>query len=105
MISNKGGRRYLPYAFTEQSVAMLSSVLNSETAIAVNIAVIRTFVQMRQFAMGNQELKDYLQQLEGRYDDSFKEIYQALNLLLNQKKDKADFNDRERIGYKLQNPL
>ncbi len=99
--SNKGGRRYLPYAFTEQGVAMLSSVLNSETAIAVNIAVIRTFAQMRRFAMGYQELKDYLQQLEGRYDDNFKEIYQALNLLLAQKTSEADFNSQERIGYKL----
>lgn len=52
--------------------------------------------------MGYQELKDYLQQLEGRYDDSFKEAYQALNLLLEQKTKDIDFNNRERIGYKSQ---
>ncbi len=62
--SKRGGRRYLPYAFTEQGVAMLSGVINSETAIDVNIAIMRAFVAIRQFALGyaeiNKKLDEYM---------------------------------------------
>ncbi len=72
----------LPFAFTEQGVAMLSSVLNSERAIEVNIIIIRTFVLIRQYALNFKELQEKIQKLEKKYGKNFKEIYTALNLLL-----------------------
>ena len=68
VISRWGGSRYQPYAFTEQGIAMLSSVLNSEKAIQVNIAIMRAFVLMRQYALNIQELALKIQELEKTYD-------------------------------------
>jgi hypothetical protein len=79
--SNRGGIRYLPYAFTEQGVAMLSSVLRSETAIEVNIQIIRAFILIRQnallFAEINRKLEDFIQDTNLQFND----IYQALKEL------------------------
>jgi flagellar capping protein FliD len=90
----------LPFAFTEQGVAMLSSVLNSQKAISVNIAIIRTFVYIRQYALSHKDLTEQLKKLEERYDRQFKDIYEAINYLL--KKDKQDIEqkNRRRIGFK-----
>ena len=74
--------KYLPAAFTEQGVAMLSSVLNSEKAIEVNIIIIRTFVLIREFALNYKDLQRKISKLEKKYNNNFKEIFQALNLLL-----------------------
>jgi hypothetical protein len=98
--SKKGGTRYLPFAFTEQGVAMLSSVLNSEKAIEVNIIIIRTFVLIRQFALTYKELQQKISKLEKKYNNNFKEIFQALNVLLADKQQQEDFSKRERIGFK-----
>ena len=93
--SNKGhgGRRYMPYVFTEQGVAMLSSVLNSEKAIQVNIQIIDTFVRLRQFALENKELANRLAELEHYfiehckdYKSDMREIYQAIDLLMDRTK-------------------
>ena len=73
--SNKGGTRYLPYAFTEQGVAMLSGVLNSEKAIEVNIAIIRTFILIRQQIAGYEELSKKIKQVEKKYNKNFKEVF------------------------------
>ena len=62
--SKRGGRRFMPYVFTEQGVAMLSSVLQSEQAISINIQIMRTFVQIKQFALENKELTKRFQELE-----------------------------------------
>jgi len=67
----RGGRRYLPYVFTEQGVAMLSTVLNSERAVKVNIEIMRTFVRLRQMLASNAELSRKLQALEKKYDSQF----------------------------------
>ncbi len=96
----RGGIRKMPYAFTEQGVAMLSSVLNSEKAIEVNIAIIRTFVLIRQHALSHKDLQDKLQKLEKKYNKNFKEIYAALNLLINDKEVKDAQANREPIGFK-----
>ena len=64
----RGGRRYLPYAFTEQGVAMLSSVLRSSRAVQVNIAIMRTFVRLREMLLSNTELARKLAALEDKYD-------------------------------------
>lgn len=98
--SKKGGTRYLPSAFTEQGVAMLSSVLNSEKAIEVNIIIIRTFVLIREFAITYKDLQQKITKLEKKYNSNFKEIFQALNLLLADKQQQEDFSKRERIGFK-----
>lgn len=94
--SNRGGTRYLPFAFTEQGVAMLSSVLNSERAIEVNIGIMRAFVAIRRYALTYTELSQRLTELEIRSEDFEK----ALVLLLQDRKDKKDWEKRERIGFK-----
>ncbi len=77
--------KYLPYAFTEQGVAMLSSVLNSEKAIQLNIIIIRTFVLVRQHLLNYEELQGKIKKLEKKYNKSFNDIYKVLELLLNDK--------------------
>lgn len=98
--SNRGGTRYLPYAFTEQGVAMLSSVLNSEKAIEVNIAIIRTFVLIRQQSMHFTELSKKIKQLEKKYNANFKEVFKALDFLIAEKQQQQDIKHRKRIGFK-----
>ena len=78
----KGGTRYLPYAFTEQGVAMLSGVLRSERAIAVNIEIIRTFVRLRRLMASNSELARKLEDLELKTDEPFALVFETLNKLV-----------------------
>ncbi|MCC6835405.1 MAG: ORF6N domain-containing protein [Cytophagales bacterium] len=85
----------LPYAFTESGVAMLSSVLKSKRAVSVNIAIIRSFILLRKIAANYKEIMDKLNELENRYDNKFKEIYKAINYLINPP-DKV----RRQIGFK-----
>lgn len=77
-----GGRRYPPYAFTEQGVAMLSSVLRSERAVRVNIEIMRAFVHLRQMLASNQELSRRLDELEQKYDQQFKAVFDAIRRLM-----------------------
>ena len=98
--SKRGGTRYLPYAFTEQGIAMLSSVLNSEKAIEVNIAIIRTFVLLRQYALTYEELNEKIKQLEKKYSNNFKEVFKALDYLIAAKENEQDLKNRKRIGFK-----
>ena len=88
----KGGVRKFPYVFTEQGVAMLSSVLRSDKAIQVNIAIMRAM--MRQYAMNFKDLKDKLDELEARYDNKFEDIYEVLDQLVSAK------NECKEIGFK-----
>jgi hypothetical protein len=74
-----GGSR--PYAFTEQGVAMLSSVLTSQRAITVNIAIMRAFVRMREMLLDHQDLLRKIQDMELRYDDQFREVFDAIRAL------------------------
>jgi len=78
----RGGRRYNPYAFTEQGVAMLSSVLRSRRAIHVNIAIMRTFVKIRYMLVSNEDLARKLVALENRYDAQFKVVFDAIRELM-----------------------
>ena len=80
--AGRGGRRTLPYVFTEQGVAMLSTVLNSERAIAVNIAIMRTFVRLRQILATHKELAAHLAALEKKYDQRFKVVFDILKQLM-----------------------
>ncbi len=90
----------LPFAFTEQGVAMLSGVLKSQKAIQVNIAIMRAFVFMRQYALSHKDLTEKLKEIETKYDKNFQDIYQAINYLIGEKEQEADFKDRKRIGFK-----
>jgi hypothetical protein len=81
----RGGRRYLPYAFTEQGVAMLSSVLNSERAVQVNIAIMRAFVKLREILTTNEDLARKFEALEarvGNHDEQITEILEAIREML-----------------------
>lgn len=99
--SNKrGGIRYLPFAFTEQGVAMLSTVLNSEKAINVNISIMRAFVFTRKYALTHKELTKKMSELERKYNKKFKDVYEVLNYLLNKDKLDGEQKKRKRIGYK-----
>ena len=92
--------KYLPFAFTEQGVAMLSSVLNSQKAIDVNIAIMRAFVYVRQYALSHKDLTEQLKKLEDKYDTHFKDIYEAINYLLKKDKQEVEQKTRRRIGFK-----
>lgn len=81
-IEQRGGRRYLPLVFTEQGVAMLSSVLKSEKAALVNIEIMRTFVKIREILLSNQDLARKLTELEKKYDTQFKAVFDAIRQLM-----------------------
>jgi len=98
LTENHGGRRYLPYAFTEQGIAMLSSVLKSKRAIDVNIAIMRTFVRLRQLLATHDELARRLDQLEwkqGEQDRQIHAVFQAIQHMIETPPDDA----KRRIGF------
>ena len=94
--SNKGGVRYMPFAFTEQGIAMLSSVLNSEKAIIINIAIMRTFVLLRNSNLSLEEISKKLHDIENQLPD----IYKILNHLMDKNQLITTTKDRPKIGYK-----
>jgi phage regulator Rha-like protein len=100
--SGSGGRRYLPFAFTEQGVAMLSTVLNSERAIQVNIVIMRAFVKLREILSTHRDLAQKLEELERKYethDKQIKSIFEAIRqLMLPPEKPKRQ------IGFKVKEP-
>ena len=98
-ISSWGGTRKLPYAFTEQGVAMLSGLLNSDIAIEVNIAIMRAFVFMRQYALSHKDLTEKLKELEKKYDQKFHTIHQALDYLLKKDRQLLKQPKRNPIGF------
>ncbi|MEE1947200.1 ORF6N domain-containing protein [Pedobacter sp. KR3-3] len=90
-----------PYAFTEQGVAMISSVLKSKKAIEVNISIMRAFVLIRQYALSHRELTDKLQEMEARFDQQFSDVYEALTFLMDKNDQETNQKQREKIGYKI----
>jgi hypothetical protein len=90
----RGGRRYPPYAFTEQGVAMLSSVLNSPRAIKVNIEIMRAFIRLRRMLASHADLARKLENLEKKYDVQFKMVFDAIRKLMASPEPK-----RRRIGF------
>ena len=96
-------RKYLPYAFTEQGVAMLSGILNSERAIQMNIAIMRAFVEIRKILIRETDLKEQLKQIKdriGEHDVQLNQIYDALENLLDEKASQRNWEDRDRIGFR-----
>jgi len=99
----RGGSRYLPYAFTEQGVAMLSGILNSDKAITMNIAIMRAFVEVRHVLLLQSDMRAQLKQIKeriGEHDVQLNQIYDALENLLDEKAAQRKWDDRERIGFK-----
>jgi hypothetical protein len=92
-------KRYLggaiPFAFTEQGVAMLSGILNSDKAIQVNIAIMRAFVQLRRLISLNKDLSDKLNRIEKKYDEQFRLVFEALRKII-----QKESEPRKRIGFK-----
>ncbi len=81
--ASKRNERFFPYAFTEQGVAMLSSVLRSERAILVNIQIIRTFTKIREMLEDHKELREKIESMENKYDSQFKVVFDAIKRLIN----------------------
>ena len=103
----KGGRgrhtKYMPYAFTEQGVAMLSGILNSDKAINMNIAIMRAFVEIRRIVLQQSDLKEQLREIKarlGEHDTQLNHIYDAMENLLDEKAAQRKWEDRERIGFR-----
>jgi len=95
--------KYLPYAFTEQGVAMLSGVLRSAKAISMNIAIMRAFVEVRKVLLKQGSLKEQLNEIKerlGEHDAQLNQIYDAMENLLDEKAAQRKWEDRKRIGYK-----
>lgn len=98
----RGGTRYLPYAFTEQGVAMLSGILNSDKAINMNIAIMRAFVEVRKIIYRQNDLKEQMKEIKerlGEHDAQLSQIYDAMENLLDEKAAQRKWNDRNRIGF------
>ncbi len=96
-------RKFLPYAFTEQGVAMLSSVLRSRRAVQVNIAIMRTFVQLRRLMDSNRELARKIESLERKYDEQFRVVFEAIKQLIAEDSDRKSKPARE-IGFHTAKP-
>ncbi len=95
VISSWGGRRYLPYAFTQEGVSMLSSALNSERAIMVNVQIMRAFVSLRRIALTYTGLKRKIDQMEKKYDSQFSIVFEAIRKLLEPPPEKP----KSKIGF------
>ena len=98
MISNadKMGLRYKPMAFTEHGVAMLSSVLNSDQAIEVNIAIMRAFIRLRQMLSSHEELKRKIEAMEKKYDEQFGVVFEAIKQLID-----VEDKPKRKIGFEV----
>ncbi len=95
VISNYGSKRKVYFAFTEQGVAMLSSVLNSKKAIQVNIQIMRAFTKLRQMIVNYSELKDKIEELENTYDENFRMVFEIIKNMLHEEE-----KPKNEIGFK-----
>ena len=94
--------KYMPYVFTEQGVAMLSGILNSDRAISMNIAIMRAFVQVKKVLLMQNDLKEQLKEIKerlGEHDVQLNQLYDAMENLLDEKAAQRKWDDRERIGF------
>ena len=101
--SNRRNSTALPYAFTEQGVAMLSGILNSDIAINMNIAIMRAFVAIRKLTLGQTDLKKQLDEIKerlGEHDVQLNQIYDAIENMMDERIAQKRWEERERIGFK-----
>jgi len=94
------GKVYLPFAFTEHGVTMLASILKSEKAIRMNIAIVKAFIALRRITLNYGEIATKISRLEKKYNKRFSDIYKALDLLFEEKQGREEWEERERIGFK-----
>ena len=94
MTSSYGGTRYSPMVFTEQGVAMLSSILKSKRAIEVNIQIMRTFTKMREMLATHDELREKIEAMEDKYDHQFKVVFDVIKQII-----VGDDNSPKKIGF------
>ena len=95
--------KYNPYAFTEHGVTMLASILKSGKAVQMNIAIVRAFIALRQYALSYKELADEIQDIRqtvGNHSEQLSKIYTAIEALLTEKETQKTWADRERIGFR-----
>ena len=92
--SSWGGTRYVSMAFTEQGVAMLSSVLNSKRAVQVNIQIMRTFTRLREMLAGHKDLQKKIEDMEAKYDNQFRVVFEAIKQLLQEEE-----KPQRKIGF------
>ena len=97
---NKRPKTALPYAFTEHGVTMLANVLKSKKARLTSIAIVRAFITLKKFISNYNEISETLKELENKYNQQFKDVYEAINYLLNKEKQEVAQKERKRIGYK-----
>lgn len=90
----------LPFAFTEHGVTMLANVLKSKKARQTSIAIVRAFITLKRFVLNYKELSGKLQELESKYNKQFKDVYEAINYLLQKDNQEKDQKQRTRIGFK-----
>jgi phage regulator Rha-like protein len=107
IVTLKTGRgkhtKFMPYAFTEQGVAMLSGVLNSDKAIEMHVAIMRAFVEIKKIVLRQTDLKEQMKEIKerlGEHDGQLNQIYDAMENLLDEKAAQRKWEDRERIGFK-----
>ena len=98
-VQTKRNTTVTPYAFTEHGVTMLASVLKSNKAIKVNIAIVEAFISLKEFALNYKEIADKLKELESTYNKQFKDVYEAINYLLQKDKQEIAQKKRNKIGY------
>ena len=98
--SFQGGRRYLPFVFTEHGTVMLASIINSSIAVDVSIQIVRIFIKLRQLLESNKELSDKILKLEEKYDEQFSIVFDAIKQLLIQNN---EIIERTPIGFKMTN--
>ncbi len=89
----------LPLAFTEHGVAMLANILKSKKARQTSISIVRAFIALKQFALSYKEISEHLNELETKYNKQFKDVYDAINFLLQRDKQRVDQQQRKRIGF------
>jgi len=94
------GSIYLPFAFTEHGVTMLANVLKSSKARQTSIAIVRAFITLKKFVLNYNELTEKLQELESKYNKQFKDVYEAINFLLQKDHQETAQKQRKRIGFK-----
>ena len=97
---SKRPKTALPLVFTEHGVTMLANVLKSKKARQTSISVVRAFIALKQFALNYKEISDKLKKLETKYNRQFKDVYEAINYLLNKDKLEIEQKERKKIGYK-----
>ena len=102
MFKNGQGKfpKYLPFVFTEQGVAMLSAVLNSEYAVRISVKIMRAFVALRQWALNHQEISERLNTMEKQFGQKFNDIDQVLNYLIKKDQQQTQQTARKQVGYK-----